>query len=80
MLKKVENLISFLHSSQVVVGEIDSDLISKYTVLAASYCLMRYIENITDSMFPSFSLRQKTRSCRSKFSIESFMDLEERIE
>ncbi len=28
---------------RIVVGKCDSDLITKYTVLAASYCLIRYI-------------------------------------
>lgn len=26
-------------------GSVDSDLMSKYTALAASYCLLRYVEN-----------------------------------
>lgn len=26
-------------------GSVDADLMSKYTALAASYCLIRYVEN-----------------------------------
>lgn len=32
-------------------------MISKYTVLAAIYCLLRYVENTTGSMFCQDSLR-----------------------
>lgn len=32
-------------------GSVDADLMSKYTVLAASYCLIRYVENSTGSTF-----------------------------
>jgi hypothetical protein len=42
---------------QVVVGEIDADMISKYTVLAAVYCLLRYVENTVGSVFCQNSLR-----------------------
>ena len=29
----------------VLVGNVDGDLIAKYTVLAGTYCLLKYIEN-----------------------------------
>ncbi len=43
--------------SKVVAGDVDADLAAKYTVLAASYCLLRYLENITKQQFASHSLR-----------------------
>jgi len=40
-----------------VLGGMDSDLMSRYTVLAASYCLLRYIENVQGITFGSRSLK-----------------------
>jgi DNA mismatch repair protein MSH4 len=44
---------------KILVGKIDSDLIAKYTVLAGSFCLLRYIENTTGCTFASHSVRLK---------------------
>lgn len=43
--------------AKVVIGEVDADTISKYTVLAGAYCLLRYMENTTGSIFSQNSLR-----------------------
>ncbi|CAM9603702.1 unnamed protein product [Ectocarpus sp. 4 AP-2014] len=43
-------------------GSVDADLMSKYTALAASYCLIRYVENSTGSTFADASLRVRTDS------------------
>lgn len=32
-------------------GSVDAEMVSKYTALAASYCLLRYIENNTGHAF-----------------------------
>lgn len=42
---------------QLVVGHVDADLIAKYTVLSASYCLLRYMENCNGFSFAAQSLR-----------------------
>lgn len=44
---------------KIIIGDntIDSDLISKYTVLAGSYCLLRYIENVTNRIYGDKTLR-----------------------
>jgi DNA mismatch repair protein MSH4 len=42
---------------KVIVGNVDRDLIAKYTVLAGTYCLLRYIENCQNITFPNHSLR-----------------------
>jgi DNA mismatch repair protein MSH4 len=41
----------------VVCGSIDGELIQKYTVLAGSFCLLRYIENCCGATFPPHSIR-----------------------
>lgn len=38
---------------------VDSDLIRRYTVLAGTYCLCRYIENIHNFVFGEHTLRIK---------------------
>ena len=43
--------------SRILVGQVDSDLVAKYTVLAGSYCLLRYIENCEGTNFAPKSLR-----------------------
>lgn len=40
-----------------MAGKVDGDLISKYTVLAGAYCLLRYIENCSGFIFPPNSVR-----------------------
>ena len=42
---------------KVVVGDVDADLVAKYTVLAGTYCLLRYLENCQGSTFGRQSLR-----------------------
>ncbi len=42
---------------RVIIGDIDGDLIAKYTVLAGVYCLLRYIENCTGTSYAAHSLR-----------------------
>ena len=42
---------------RVIVGDSDVDLMAKYTVLAGSYCLLRYIENCNGNNFARHSLR-----------------------
>jgi len=42
---------------QVLVGEVDGDLIAKYTVLSGAYCLLRYIENCNGVAFSDHSIR-----------------------
>ena len=46
----------------VLVGEVDNDLIAKYTVLAGSFCLLKYIENSSGYAFPPHSIRMDHRS------------------
>jgi DNA mismatch repair protein MSH4 len=42
----------------VLIGDtVDSDLVSKYTVLACSYCLLRYVETCSDHVFAPHSLK-----------------------
>jgi hypothetical protein len=43
--------------SQVLCGRADADLVAKYTVLAGSFCLLRYLENCTGSKITDNSLR-----------------------
>jgi len=66
LLKKVINNIFsiiiqyFKHLSyllKVLVGNVDADILAKYTVLSGSYCLLRYIENCHNSSFASHSIR-----------------------
>lgn len=42
---------------KVVAGHVDADLISKYTAVAGSYCLLRYVENCSGINFASHSIR-----------------------
>ena len=42
---------------KVISGNVDNELISKYTVLAGSYCLLRYIENCQNIAFTRNCLR-----------------------
>ena len=42
---------------KVVLGDVDADLVAKYTVLAGAYCLLRYLENCQGSTFGRQSLR-----------------------
>ena len=41
----------------ILVGQTDSDLIAKYTVLAGTYCLLKYIENVQGVAFATHSMR-----------------------
>ena len=43
--------------AKLTVGDIDADLVAKYTVLAGAHCLLRYIENCQGFSFASHSLR-----------------------
>lgn len=36
---------------RLVSGSVDAEMVSKYTALAASYCLLRYVENNTGQAF-----------------------------
>lgn len=42
---------------RVIVGDIDADLVARYTVLAGTYCLLRYLENCDGNAFGRHSLR-----------------------
>ena len=42
---------------QVLAGDVDGDLIAKYTVLSGAYCLLRYIENCNGFTFTAHSMR-----------------------
>ncbi len=42
---------------QVVCGNMDSDIVAKYVVLAASYCLLRYMETTLGHTFAPHSVR-----------------------
>jgi hypothetical protein len=42
---------------KVLVGDVDADLVAKYTVLAGSFCLLRYLENCRGNAFARHSLR-----------------------
>lgn len=42
---------------KVLVGDVDGDLIAKYTVLSGAYCLMRYIENCSGCAIAPHSMR-----------------------
>lgn len=42
---------------RVLVGEVDGDLIAKYTVLSGAYCLLRYVENCNSFSYAPHSLR-----------------------
>jgi hypothetical protein len=42
---------------QVQLGTVDSDIIARYIVLSGSYCILKYVEQITGSQFPDHSLR-----------------------
>ena len=39
--------------SKIIVGKIDQDLIAKYTVLAGTHCLLRYVENCSGTFLDS---------------------------
>jgi len=43
--------------NHVVIGHIDRDVVSKYIVLAGTFCLLRYVENCSGQIFPSNSMR-----------------------
>jgi hypothetical protein len=47
----------------VIVGEVDADLIAKYTVLAGCFCLLRYVENCRGVNFARQSLRYSRFVC-----------------
>ena len=47
------------HFIKVVAGDVDADMIAKYTVLAGVYCLLRYVENTSGSTFGHHSLRHE---------------------
>ena len=47
---------------KIVIGEIDSDLVAKYTVLAGTFCLLRYIENCSGVNFQPYSMRLQYES------------------
>jgi hypothetical protein len=42
---------------QVLAGEVDGDLIAKYTVLSGAYCLLRYVENCSGFTYSAHSIR-----------------------
>jgi len=48
---------SFCFLPQVLVGDVDADLVAKYTVLSGAYCLLRYIENCSGSNISAHSMR-----------------------
>lgn len=55
----------------VLTGSVDADLIAKYTVLAGTYCLLKYIENCEGVNFAQRSLRlQYCNSNNGKLSID----------
>lgn len=41
----------------ILSGKVDADLVAKYTVLAGSYCLLRYVENCDGINFAPHSVR-----------------------
>jgi DNA mismatch repair protein MSH4 len=51
--------------NHILVGKADADLISKYTVLAGTNCLLRYIENCSGHVFPANSVRLEYRMSSS---------------
>jgi DNA mismatch repair protein MSH4 len=55
-----------------LVGACDQDLLEKYTVLAASHCLLRFVENIQGFTFAKCSVRLHYRSTseRHKMTID----------
>ena len=67
MRRKYQISISFLQYfdqdrgaemlKKVLVGDVDGDLVAKYTVLSGAYCLMRYIENCSGSSIAPHSMR-----------------------
>ena len=42
---------------KVLIGDVDADLIAKYTVLSGAYCLLRYKENCSGSFIAPHSMR-----------------------
>ena len=42
---------------KVIVGDVDADLVARYTVLAGTYCLLRYLENCEGNSFGRHTLR-----------------------
>eukprot|EP01038_Epipyxis_sp_PR26KG_P013442 gene13442-18022_t len=42
---------------EIIVGKVDADLIAKYIVLSGTYCLLKYIENVSGNYFSRSSLR-----------------------
>lgn len=56
---------------RVIIGEVDADLVAKYTVLAGSYCLLRYWESISNTIIQKHSIRvQHNGSSTGKMSID----------
>ena len=55
----------------VLIGDVDNDLIAKYTVLAGAFCLLRYIENSSGYTFPPHSIRMDYQSgSKTRMSID----------
>ena len=53
---------------KVLVGNVDKDLISKYTVLSGTFCLLRYVENCNGSSFPNHSMRVEfENNCSNRY-------------
>ena len=42
---------------KILVGKVDSELVAKYTVLAASYCILKYMSNYNGTDFAPGSVR-----------------------
>jgi hypothetical protein len=42
---------------RVILSGTTADVLASYTALAASYCLLRYVENVMGSSFAPRSLR-----------------------
>ena len=64
---------------KILVGEVDSDLIAKYTVLSGSHCLLRYIESCDSSQFAQHSVRVEfasALSCRMSIDRRTAINLE----
>ena len=60
------------------VHSVDSELIHRYTVLAGSYCLLRYIENVHNFTFCEHTLKIEHANCYSNMLIDNqtALDLE----
>lgn len=48
---------------RVVTGKVDTDIVAKYTVLAGSFCILKYVENCRGSNFSVKSIRYDWRDC-----------------